>query len=137
MQKLDGLCRQVADRKCPPSQPSPRRRPPACSGEGAGTGLGGAARTSPAGAGPGTGSCSWAGGPPGQTPGAPSPSEARRSQLPAPPSPPPVCPSPAGKQGGERSGRKEVRKTQACRMFWPLDNETGISFKSSSFNDAF
>lgn len=100
MQKLDGLCRQVADRKCPPSQLSPHWRPVAWSGEGAGTGLGGAATTSPAGARPGTGSCSSAGGPPEQTPGAPSPSEAQRSPLPALPSPPPVCLSPVG--GGTR-----------------------------------
>lgn len=101
MQKLDGQCRQGADRKCPPSQPSPRRRPVARSGEGAGAGLGGAARC-PAGAGPGRGSCSLAGGPPERTPGAPSPSEAQRSRLPAPPSPPPVCLSPVGKGTRQR-----------------------------------
>lgn len=105
MQKPDGLCRQVADRKCPPSQPSPRRRSAAWSVEGAGTGLGGAA-TSLAGAGPGTGSCSLAGGPPGRTPGAPSPSEVRRSQLPAPLSPPPVCPSPASRRARQRGSKK-------------------------------
>lgn len=110
MQKLDGLCRQVADRKCPPSQPSPCWRLVAWSGEGAGTGLGGAATTSPAGARPGTGSCSSAGGPPGQTPGAPSPSEARRSQLPALPSPPPVCLSPAGRATSHVVGKE--RKCQ-------------------------
>lgn len=112
MQKLDGLCRQVADRKCPPSQPSPRRRPVARSGEGAGegagTGLEGAARC-PAGAGPGRGSCSSAGGPPKRTPGAPSPSEARRSQLQAPPSPPPVCPSPVN-----RGTRQRLNVVQNC-----------------------
>lgn len=101
VQKQDGLCRQVADRKCPPSQPSPRRRPVARSGEGAGTGLEGAARCS-AGAGPGRGSCSSAGGPPERTPGAPSPSAARRSQLQAPPSPPPVCLFPVGRGTRQR-----------------------------------
>lgn len=116
MQKLDELCRQVADRKCPPSQPSPRWRPLAWSGEGAGTGLGGAATTSPAGAAPGTGSCSWAGGPPGQTPGAPSPSEARRSQLPALPSPPPVCLSPV--DGGTRQMVGKERKCQKSTGLW-------------------
>lgn len=106
MQKLDGLCRQVADRKCPPSQPSPRWRSIAWSGEGAGTGVGGAVTRSPAGAGPGRGSCMWAGGLPGQTPSAPSPSEARRSRLPARPSPPPVCPSPVGRRTQQMDGKE-------------------------------
>lgn len=102
MWRLDGLCRPEADRKCPPSQPSPHWRQLVRSGEGAGAGLEGAAPSS-AGVGPGRGSYSSAGGPPGQTPSAPSPSAAQRSQLPALPSPPPVYPSPVGKY---REGKK-------------------------------
>lgn len=95
--RLDGLCRQEAERKSPPSQPSPQwRQEVVSSGEGAGTGLEGAAPSS-AEVGPGMGSYSSVGGPPGQTPGAPFPSAALRSQLPALPSPPPVCPSPVGR----------------------------------------
>lgn len=97
MWRPDGLCRQEADRKSPPSQPSPQwRQEVVRSGEGAGAGPEGAALSS-AGVGPGMGSYSSAGGPPGQTPGAPSPSATQRSQLPALPSPPPVCPSPVGR----------------------------------------
>lgn len=96
MWKPDVQCRQEADRKSPPSQPSPHWRQIVRSGEGAGTGLEGAA-LSPAEAGPGTGSYSSAGGPPRQTPSAPSPSAARISRLPALPSPPPVCLSPVGR----------------------------------------
>ncbi len=97
MWRPDGLSRQEADRKCPPSQPSPQwRQEVVRAGEGAGAGLEGAALSS-AEAGPGMGSYSSAGGPPGQTPGAPSPSAAQRSQLPARLFPPPVCPSPAGR----------------------------------------
>ncbi len=97
MWRPDGLCRQEADRKSPPSQPSPQwRREVVRSGEVAGAGPEGAALSS-AGVGPGMGSYSSAGGPPGQTPGAPSPSAAQRSQLPALSSSPPVCPSPVGR----------------------------------------
>lgn len=94
MRRTDGPCRQEADRKSPPSQTSPRRRPEVVrSGVGAGAGPEGAA-PSCAGTGPGMRSYSSAGGPPGQTPDAPSPSAAQRSQPPARPSPPPGCPSP-------------------------------------------
>lgn len=97
MWRPHGLCRQEGDRKSPPSQPSPQwRQEVVRSGEGAGTGLEGAALI-PAEIGPGMGSYSSAGGRPRQTPGAPSPSAAQRSQLPALPSPPPVCPSPVGR----------------------------------------
>lgn len=104
MWKSGGLCRPEADRKCPPSQPSPHWRQVVRSGEGAGAGPEGAAPSS-AGVGPGKGSYSSAGGPPGQTPSAPSPSAAQRSQLPALPSPPPVYPSPVGRyREGKRKG---------------------------------
>lgn len=97
MWKPDGLCRQEADRKSLPSQPSPQwRREVVRSGTGAEPGLE-AAAMSPAEAAPGMGSYSSAGGPPGQTLDAPFPSAAPRSQPPAPPSPPPVCPSPVGR----------------------------------------
>lgn len=94
MWRPDEKCRQEADRKSLPSQSSPQRRQKVARwGEGAGTGLEGAALSPPE-AGPGIGFYSSAGGPPGQTPGDPSPSAAPRSQPPALLSPPPVCPSP-------------------------------------------
>lgn len=97
MWRPDGLCRQEADRKSPPSQPSPQwRQGVVRSAVGAGTGLEGAVLSS-AGAAPGMGSYSSADGPPGQTPVVPSPSAAQRSQLPALLSPPPVCLSPVGR----------------------------------------
>lgn len=105
MWRPDELCRQEADRKSLPSQPSPQwRREVVRSGELAGTGQEGAA-LSPVVAGPDTGSYSSAGGPPGQTPGAPSPSAAPRSRPPAQPSPPPVCLSPVDRYGeGNQQG---------------------------------
>lgn len=96
MRKLDGMCRPEADRKSPPSQPSPYQGQALRSGERAGAAPEGAV-LSHAEFGPGIGSYSSAGGPPGQTPTAPSPSAAPRSQPPARPFPPPVCPSPVGR----------------------------------------
>ena len=95
MWKLDGMCRPEADRKSPPSQPSPHQGQALRSGERAGTAPEGAVLGHAVG--PGTGSYSSAGAPPGQTPTAPSPSAAPRSQPPARPFPPPVYPSPAGR----------------------------------------
>lgn len=98
MWRPDELCRQEADRKCPPSQLSPQWRQEAVR---SGDGLEGAALSS-AEAAPGRRSYSLAGGPPRQTPGALSPSAAQRSQPPALPFPPPVCPSPVNSPEKDR-----------------------------------
>lgn len=112
----DGLCRQEADRKSLPSQPSPRWRPEVVrSREGAGAGAGlEASAPSPAVMPQCTRSYRTAGGPPGQTPDAPSPSAAQRSQPPARPSPPPGCPSPVG-MNRERKKKEQEGKTKDGR----------------------
>lgn len=56
VRKPDGLCRQVEDRKSPPSQPSPHWRQVVRHGEGAGTQQEGVAKNSEVG--PGMGSYS-------------------------------------------------------------------------------
>lgn len=105
MWRPGGLRKQVAYRKSLPSQSSPQWKQVAVrSGQGAGAAPAGAALNS-AEAAPGMESCSWAGGPRGQTPDALSPSAAPRSPLPALLSLPPGCRSPVS---GYRGGRKAI-----------------------------
>lgn len=109
MRRPSGPRRQEGDRKSLPSQSSPRwrREEVVRTGEGSGT-AGEGGLPSPAEPAPDTGSCSLAGGPPGQTPDALSPSAAPRSQPPARLSPPPVCRSPA--ESGAAWGGRETRQ---------------------------